>query len=363
MEAIKLATPNWGWSELAQIEAAVFEMDGPYAYVERFEQEFAAWLDRKFALMTPNCTSAIHLALATLGISEGDEVIAPECTWIASVAPICYQRAIPVFVDIDPISWCISPKAIRGAITERTKAIIGVDLYGNIANWPLIRSLADERGIFLIEDAAQALGAQMGYIKAGRFGDISVFSFNRTKTFSTGEGGMLLTDSEDVYEEAKILRDHGRRNQDPPYFNWTVGFKYTPSNISAAMGCAQLARIDALLACKREIHARYLEGFKDLPLDINADGCWATTIVFPKGYDKIKIIRYLASKDIPSRPFFYPLSSLPAFKAGLLPDMLHQTQNNVAYSISKRGITLPCAFDLTTEQIEYIVRHIRKLLT
>ena len=182
-----------------------------YKYVELFEAEFAKYHNRAHALMTPNCTSAIHLLLKGLNIHEGDEIIVPECTWIATAAPIHYQRAKIVFADIDPINWCLTPETIEARITSKTKAVIVVDLYGNMPDMDAIKAVCDKHGIYLIEDAAEALGSKYKDVKAGKFGVGSVFSFHRTKTLTTGEGGMLLIDDEQLYQRCKFLRDHGRK--------------------------------------------------------------------------------------------------------------------------------------------------------
>jgi perosamine synthetase len=217
-----------------------------YFYVEKFEKEFAAFHDRKFALMTPNCTSAIHLLLMGLGIQEGDEVIVPECTWIATSAPISYQRAKPVFCDIEKDSWCLDPESVKKNITPRTKAIIVVDLFGNMPRMAELEKIAREHGIALIEDSAEALGSQLNGVRAGKFGVGSTFSFHRTKTLTTGEGGMLLLDDAALYERCSFLRDHGR-SKDIPYYNLEVAYKYIPSNLQAALGYAQFCRINELV--------------------------------------------------------------------------------------------------------------------
>src|SRR5262245_18232679 len=166
--------------------------ENAYHYVETFQKEFAAYHNRKYGVMTPNCTTAIHLLLTALGVSDGDEVIVPECTWIATAAPITYLRARPVFCDIDEQAWCLDPESVARGITPRTMAIISVDLFGKMAPYAELNEVASSHGIPLVEDAAEALGSSYRGVKAGKFGVGSVFSFHRTKTLTTGEGGMLL---------------------------------------------------------------------------------------------------------------------------------------------------------------------------
>lgn len=337
-----------------------------YYYVEKFEAEFASYHNRKFALMTPNCTTAIHLLLAGLGIADDDEVIVPECTWIASAAPITYQRAKTVFADIDPVNWCIDPKAVEAKITNKTKAIIAVDLYGNMPDMNTLQNICDKHGIYLIEDAAESLGSKLNGIKAGKFGIGSVFSFHRTKTITTGEGGMLLLDDEKLYERCKFLRDHGRAPG--TYFNTEVTFKYMPSNISAALGYAQFLRLDELVEKKRWIWQSFKEHFKDIPdLYFNPEpenvynGVWCTALVFGGSHNVTKdyIMQELDKMGLPSRPFFYPLTLLPAFGG----DTEQGRKNSpVAYSVSERGINLPSAFSVTAEQIAIMSDAIKKIL-
>ena len=336
-----------------------------YHYVEAFESEFAKYHDRAFALMTPNCTTALHLLLAGLGIGEGDEVIAPDCTWVGSVACITYQRARTVLADIDPIHWCLTPQTIERCITPRTKAVIVVDLFGNMPDWDGINELCSRRGIPVVEDAAEALGSVYKGIRAGKFGVGSTFSFHRTKTITTGEGGMLLLDDESIYRRCKFLRDHGR--SPGTYFNTEVTFKYMPCNLQAALGYAQFQRIEELVAKKRWILQAFRERLADIPdILLNAEpahvtnGAWAPALVFGQSHG---MTRDLALKEIPKlglpvRPFFYPLTFLPAFNR----EAEGRQNNPVAYDVSERGINLPCALNLTDAEVDRYSRGIHKLL-
>ncbi len=337
-----------------------------YSYVEKFEHEFSKFHERKFGLMTPNCTTAIHLLLAGLGINEGDEVIVPDCTWIASAAPITYLKAKTVFVDIDSEHWCIDPNALEAAITSNTKAVIVVDLFGNMPDMDKIKEITERHGIYLIEDAAEAIGSMYKGVKAGKFGVGSVFSFHRTKTLTTGEGGMLLLDDINLYERCKFLRDHGRAPG--TYYNTEVTFKYMPSNLLAALGYAQFQRIHELVERKRWIWKKYQEILSDIDdIYLNPEpshvynGVWCTALVFGKSYNlkKEQAMAELEKLGLPSRPFFYPLTSLPAYEN----HFIEGKQNNpIAYDISARGINLPCAFTLNQEKIERYCEGIRHVL-
>lgn len=337
-----------------------------YKYVEAFETEFAAWHGRKYALMTPNCTTSIHLLLAGLGIGDDDEVIVPECTWIASVAPVVYQRARPVFSDIDPVHWCMTPESLKSRITPKTKAVIVVDLFGNMPEMDALQKICDDAGIYLIEDAAESLGSTYQGIRAGKFGIGSVFSFHRTKTITTGEGGVLLLDDDKLYERCKFLRDHGRAPG--TYYNTEVTFKYMPSNLQASLAYAQFKRIDELVERKRWIWQRFRDHLKDIPdLHLNPEprnvynGVWCPALVFGKSHriTKEQAMERLTALKLPVRPFFYPLTSLPAFS-----QYAAEGPKNcpVAYDVSSRGINLPCAFTLTEEQIERYANGIKSIL-
>lgn len=336
-----------------------------YFYVETFENEFAKYHNRKYALMTPNCTTSLHLILAGLGIGEGDEVIAPDCTWVGSVAGITYQRAKTVFADIDPIHWCLTPESIERSITSKTKAVIVVDLFGNMPDYDGIKAVCDKHNIILIEDAAEALGSVYKGVRAGKFGVGSTFSFHRTKTITTGEGGMLLLDDDNLYQRCKFLRDHGR--QPGTYFNTEVTFKYMPFNVQAALGYAQFQRIDELVEKKRSIWKGFKKRLENIPdIFLNPEpkyvtnGVWATALVFGKSHNmsREKAMEKISELGLPVRPFFYPLTSLPAFNR----EEEGRAKNPVAYDTSSRGINLPCALNLTDDDLDRYSEGIYKIL-
>jgi perosamine synthetase len=337
-----------------------------YYYVETFEAEFAKYHDRKFALMTPNCTTALHLLLAGLGIGKGDEVIVPDCTWVGSTACVTYQQATTIFADIDPIHWCLTPQSIEKAITPLTKAVIVVDLFGNMPDWDGIKELCDRRGILMIEDAAEALGSVYKNIRAGKFGIGSTFSFHRTKTITTGEGGMLLIDNQELFERCKFLRDHGR--QPGTYYNTEITFKYMPFNVQAALGHAQFQRIEELIEKKRWIWKGFCDRLSDIPdLFLNPEpehvtnGVWATALVFGKSHGVTRDLALieLPKLGMPTRPFFYPLSSLPAYPGKEQDGRLN---NPVAYDTSEHGINLPCALNLRENDLDIVSKAIHTLL-
>ena len=227
-------------------------------YVSLFEQKFAAYIGRKYALATSSCTGALHLSYLSLGIKKGDEVIVPDITWVATIEPLYYIGAKPIFADIDPETWCIDATKIERLITKKTKAIVVVDLYGHVAEMKKILAIAKKYKLKIIEDAAEAVGSEYYNKKAGSFGDISCFSFHGSKTMVTGEGGMLLTNSKELIKKARYYNDHCK---DSNKIFWTlkVGYKYKMSNMQAACGLAQLERIEELIAKKRQIFSWYQE--------------------------------------------------------------------------------------------------------
>src|SRR6266576_5644969 len=255
MERIPVAGPSITQKEIDYVTDAVTNAwyGNANVYHERFEKAFADYLGLTYAIALPSCTSAIHLSLLALGVGPGDEVVVPDATWIATAAPITYVGATPVFADIDEGTWCLSAGSFQECITGKTKAVIPVDLYGNMPDMDEILEVAARNNISVIEDAAEAAGAEYKGKKAGSFGDAGVFSFHGSKTLTTGEGGMLVTDRDDIHRQVLFLRDHGRQPGDNLFRNTEVAYKYKMSSMQAALGLAQLERIDELIEHKREI--------------------------------------------------------------------------------------------------------------
>ncbi|MCL2624824.1 MAG: DegT/DnrJ/EryC1/StrS family aminotransferase, partial [Planctomycetaceae bacterium] len=259
-----------------------------YDYIDEFEKRFQDYLGVKYVHATSSCTGATHLGLVASGITSGDEVILGDINWIAVAAPMTYLGAKPVFVDVLPDTWCLDPAKVEEAITPKTKAIIAVHVYGNLCDMERLRKIADNHGLLLIEDAAEAIGSVYHGHKAGSLGDFGVFSFHGTKTITTGEGGMFVTNNEYLFNKVKTLNNHGRSPHTTKQF-WAeaIGYKYRMSNIQAAIGCAQMERIDDLVAKKREIFLEYQKLFADTtdtimnpePTGI-VNGYWMPTIVF-----------------------------------------------------------------------------------
>lgn len=340
-------------------------------YHERFERAFAAHIGVKHAMALPSCTSAIHLSLAALGIQPGDEVIVPEITWIASVAPVSYVGATPVFADVDPQTWCLSAESFERCITPRTKAVIPVDLYGGVPDWQEINRIADRYGIAVVEDAAEAIGSEYRGCRAGSLGVTGVFSFHGSKTLTTGEGGMLVTERTDLFERASMLRDHGRRPGDTMFFNAEVGFKYKMSAMQAALGLAQLERVDELVARKREIFGWYRERLQEhqdaIRLNVEPPGTrnsyWMVTVVLDRRLDvtKERLIPRMRADNVDCRPFFYPLSALPAFDRHPQAEVA-RARNHVSYDLGPRAINLPSGLNMTADLVDIVCARLLKNL-
>ncbi|MCU1496681.1 MAG: glutamine--scyllo-inositol aminotransferase [Acidimicrobiales bacterium] len=327
---------------------------------DRFERTFAAHTGRRFAVSLPSCTAGLHLSLAALDVQAGDEVIVPDATWIASSAPISYVGATPVFADVDPDTWCIDVRSVEALITERTRAVIAVDLYGSMPAFDELAALCAARGISLIEDAAEAIGSTYHGRPAGSFGVTSTFSFHGSKTLTTGEGGMLVTDDETVHARVQRLRDHGRNPGDVAFFNQEVAFKYKMSSLQAALGQAQLDRLSELVDGKRRIFGWYQQRLGSVPgLTLNAEPAdttnsyWMSTVVLDPsiGLTKEELAARLDAAGISTRPFFHPLSALPAYADASDAPRARQA-NATSRRLGRYGLNLPSALRLSEDDVD-----------
>lgn len=361
---IRVTGPSITEKEVKYVAQAV--RDGWHAnhrkYVTEFENKFAKYVGRKYALATSSCTGALHLSFVALGLKKGDEVMVPNITWIATVAPLYWMGIRPIFTDIEPDTWCIDPADIERKITKKTKAIVTVDLYGNIANMRPILNIARRYKLKVIEDAAEAVGAEYYGKKAGSFGDTSCFSFQGSKAMVTGEGGMLLTDKKEIFEKAKHYNSYCV-DKNKAFWNLEIGYQYKMSNLQAACGLAQLERASELLSKKRQIFSWYKKELAGVPgVTLNAErprtknSYWMVTAVLDKSYriGKERLIKRLEQYNILARPFFYPLSSLPAIKV--------RANTPVSFDISPRAINLPCGQQVTEKEVIYVCDCLKKIL-
>ena len=325
-------------------------------YVVRFENNISNFLKSKYCLATSNGTVSLHLALVSLGIGNGDEVIVPNLTFGASVNSIVHAGASPVFADIDKDSWNLTARNIEPLITKKTKAIMPVHIYGNPCNMQEISTLAKKYNLLIVEDCAESIGAKVGKKFAGTFGDAATFSFFANKLITTGEGGAIIFKNKKIYEKAKILRDHGM-NPKKRYWHDYVGYNYRLTNIQAAIGCAQLERIDYFAERRDQLFERYNNNLLDSGHFLNQkidknnkSGNWLYSLCLKdKKVSRDKLMKFLKTRGIETRPLFYPMNMMPAFKKIC---KFSKCPNSI--DISSSGFSLPSSANLSKTDIDYI---------
>jgi len=345
-------------------DAVRFGWNGQWnKYLSLFEKAFAEYIGVKYAIATSSGTGALHIALLSLGVGPGDEVIVPDLTWVATGQAVNYVGAVPIFADVQKETWCLDPVDFEKKINKRTKAVIPVHLYGHPAQMDEIMKIARENKLFVIEDAAPSIGAEFKGKRTGSFGDFSMFSFQGAKLVVTGEGGVLLTNSDDLYARAHKVWDQGRR----PGTFWIdeVGWKYKMSNIQAALGLGQLEHIEQLIAAKRQIflwYQEFLGGCQEVVLIKEADWAksiyWMSSILLNPGASlgRDQLIAELKKLNIDTRPVF------PAISQYAFWPKKQDPQVN-AFDIGMRGINLPSGVCLKREEVKYVVDTIKKLLS
>jgi perosamine synthetase len=328
-------------------------------YVNKFEENFAEFCGTKYAISCANGTVALHLALLACGIGPGDEVIVPTLTYIATANAVTYCGSRPVFVDSEPETWNIDPKCIEEKISDKTKGIIVVHLYGHPVDMDPVMKLARKYNLFVIEDAAEAHGAEYKNKKTGSIGDIGCFSFFGNKLITTGEGGMVTTNDSKLNEKMRLLRGQG---MDPNKRYWfpIIGYNYRLTNIQSAIGLAQLENISFHLSKRREVANLYYNYFQSLTdfIELPVEKQWARHSFWMFSIllkDKVKISRddliaKLDKSGIETRPLFYPMHILPPYNENI--------QYPIAENIAFRGLNLPTHALLTEENIKYIVERV-----
>ncbi|MBU2548165.1 MAG: DegT/DnrJ/EryC1/StrS family aminotransferase [Proteobacteria bacterium] len=314
---------------------------GPY--VARFEEAFCDYLSAPRALTTSNGTTALTLALAALDLKPGDEVIVPDLTFAATANAVMHHGGVPVLVDVSETNWTLEASRIETALTPRTRGVIPVHLYGRPCDMEPIMDLARREGMFVVEDCAEALGAACRGRPVGRFGDVGCFSFFANKILTTGEGGMVVTDREDLAEKMAVLRDHGM-DKSRRYWHEFMGYNFRMTSLQAAVGLAQMERLDQIQAARRRIHGLYVEALADLErLEIPAAPPWAEPVCWlfslrfrgpAAGPTRDRVMASLAGAGIETRPFFHPLHRMPPYAAP--PDRFP-----VSARLSDTGLSLP----------------------
>ena len=330
--------------------------------LQQFETQFSNFCQVDHAMTCSSGTTGLHLALIASGVAAGDEVIIPNISFVATVNAVLYCNAIPVFCDVSSTDGLMDIDQIPSLESENTKAIIPVHLYGSPVNIPRLRSLID-RDISIIEDCAEAHGAEISGERVGGLGDIGVFSFYGNKIMTTGEGGMVTTNDESIAERVKLLRDHGM-SKEIRYQHDVLGFNYRMTNLQAALGVAQLEKIDYMLNEREKIFCMYekcLSSTKVKMLPRPSYGRsvnWLISIMLPEntGIKRDDVITALASNGIDSRPFFRPMNSFPyiaRFDCQQLPnsEFFHQS-----------GLSLPTFIGIQKSEIEFICETLNKII-
>jgi perosamine synthetase len=330
-------------------------------YIDEFEASFARYCGTEYALATSNGTTGLHLALAALGLQPGDEVIVPDLTFVATANAVAYTGATPILADIDPDTLCIDVASVRSLISERTRAIIPVHLYGHPADMDALMEIGDTHGLGIIEDAAEAHGAEYKGRRVGGLGKCGVFSFYGNKVITTGEGGMLTTNDREFYQRAKRLRDHAM-SPERRYFHEERGFNYRITNLQAALGVAQLERIDDFLARRAEIMSWYNSGIATTDqVRLNRVKNWAKSafwmicleVDWLDEASRDQLMRALRARGIDTRPYFCTLSSMPMYQQAPLP---------VSARKAATGLNLPSFYELTKPEVQRICSDVNEIL-
>lgn len=351
----------WGEEEkfVANAVRSTWISGGPY--VEKLEKDLARYHGVRFCITTSNGTSALQLALLALGVGPGDEVIVPGFAFMASAHMVIGAGAKPVYADIDPDTWCMDPACVERKISSRTRAIVAVHNYGNVCDMRALRRLADRRKLFLVEDVAEAMFSKYQGRLAGTFSDISCFSFQATKTMTTGEGGCVLTSNPKFFKLMRLIRDHGL-SQRGRYWHDVLGYNFRLTNIQAALGCAQFKNRSKIITARHKVQALYRKYLKD------EDGIrfqcfepevrpvvWCVAVeIDPKvfGASRDQVMKCLSASGIETRPGFYPPSAMPLYQASDI---------SVAERISARIISLPSFPTLTERQIQCVCGLLKQL--
>jgi perosamine synthetase len=328
---------------------------GPF--IEQFEEAIREFVGARFACATSNGTTALHLAFLALGIGPGSEVIVPGFAYLgaANIALLCGAR--PVFAEVDPATWCLTAEAVERVLTPRTKAVIAIHTYGNMCEADALKALLVEKEIPLIEDAAEALGSSYKGEAAGSLGVVGTYSFHATKTLTTGEGGMVVTDDGDVFERMQLYRSHGMARDVRYYWHEVAGHNFRLTNFQAAMGCAQFAHFAEVKRRREALHRQYrerLQSERGVTLQQFTESVtpvlWALALrldpaTFPQGRDAV--VDEMRERGIECRPGFYAASQQPLYSAAPLP---------VCEDLARQVISLPCYVGLEEDQVGYICR-------
>jgi perosamine synthetase len=333
-------------------------------YIDRFEGMFADFCGTKHAISCSNGTVALHLALEAVGVGPSDEVIVPDLTFVSTANAVEYCGGTPVFADVEPDTWTMDPQHVKDLATDNTAAIIPVHLYGHPVEMDPIKDVAQEYDAAIVEDAAEAHGATYRGDRVGSIGDVGTFSFYGNKIVTTGEGGMLVTDNDEVAERLRQLKDLSMDSEDRYWFE-EVGFNYRMTNLQAAIGCAQMEKIDWHVNRRREISQLYdkkLSGVENIERPVEREhvkhAFWMYSILLDDKLDRKSIRDSLDDRGIGTRPFFYPMTSLPMYTQNT-----DKTDPEISQDLAPRGLNLPTWAGLDEEDIDRVVNALRNVIT
>lgn len=355
---IPVCEPKLDGKELQYVSACIRDnwISSAGSFIDKFENAFARRCGVKYAVTCSSGTAALHLALAALGIKKNDEVIIPAFTMIATANAVIYQSARPVLVDADPLTWNINTRKIEEKITKRTKAIIPVHTYGLPADMERISFFAKKHDLFVIEDAAEAIGAEYKGRKVGGLGDVACFSLYANKIITTGEGGIITTNNEKIARQARILRGHAF-SEERHFWHKYLGFNYRMTNLQAAIGLAQTERFSALVEARIRnagYYGRLLRKVKGINLPPEVRGVknihWMYSILIEDdfGLSRDDLRAYLAKRGIETRSFFIPIHLQPIYAK------FYRQRFPVAEELCRKGLYLPSGPTLTKKDIEYV---------
>ncbi len=363
---IPVAEPVIGEEELANVVEAIRSgwISSLGAFIGAFEQEFAAFCGARYGVAVANGTAALHLALVAVGVQPGDEVLVPSLTFVATANAVRYCGATPVFVDSDPKIWGMDAAALKARISRRTKAIVPVHLYGHPCDMEPILDMATRHGLAVVEDAAEAHGAEYQGRRVGNFGKAGCFSFYGNKIITTGEGGMCVTDDPALAERLRLLRDHGMDSK-RHYWHEVVGYNYRMTNLQAAVGVAQVRKLPEFIEKKRQLARWYAELLGPLAqagqVRLHPEAPWARNVFWMYSLllldsriprDEVRI--RLRERGVDTRPFFHPMHTLPPYATGeRLP---------VAEDLAAHGLNLPSGVGLEKHEVEQVTRALRGVL-
>jgi perosamine synthetase len=362
LKKIPWARPEfWGSEQQYVVEALASRWISGGPFVDRFESDLTQWTGSRCAISTSSCTTALHMAFLGLGVKRGDEIIVPGFGFLAAANVALHVGAKPVFAEVDPSTWCVTAKSIEAIISARTKGVVPIHTYGNVCAMDEIIALANERHIWVVEDAAEAFASRYKGRLAGTMGTIGTYSFQATKTISTGEGGMVVTMDVELDKRMRLYRNHGMLKT--RYWHEVVGHNFRLTNLQAALGCAQFEKIDRIIAERRRVHEQYQVRLSKIPglflqhFPSEVDPVLWTIAVrldpsaFPSGRDKV--MEMLAVEGIETRPGFYPPSVMDLYSCPKLP---------ICEQLSRQILSLPTYPTLSEKEIDFICSKLSSLM-